>query len=89
MSLLLPYEYFAAENALSLIALGTTIGFILLLTFAASARRKVFRQQKRLERLEQDVAALRLAEEKRFLKDLNRLNTTALRPQPAFSKAQK
>ena len=89
MSLLLSYEYFAAENALSLIAFGTTIGFILFLTFAASVRRKIFRQQTQLQRLEQDVAALRLAEEKRFLKDLNRLNTTALRPQPAFIKAQK
>ena len=89
MSLLLSYEYFAAENALSLIAFGTTIGFILFLTFAASVRRKVFRQQKQLERLQKDVAALCLTEEKRFLKDLNRLNTTALRPQPAFTKAQK
>ena len=88
MSFSVLYEYFAAQNALSLIALGITVGFIFLVTFVASVRRKVFRQQKQLERLAQDVGALRLAEEKRFLKDLKLLNTNALRPPPAFTKAQ-
>jgi uncharacterized membrane protein YciS (DUF1049 family) len=89
MSLLMQYEYFAASNMTSLLALGIAVGFISVLIFVASVRRKVFRQQKQLELLRQDVAALRLAEEKRLLKDLNRPSTSALRQYPVLTKAQK
>ena len=89
MSLLIQYEYFAAANITLLIAVGIATGFIFILIFVASIRRRVLRQQKQLELLRQDVAALRLAEEKRFLKDLNRLSTNALRQYPVLTKAQK
>jgi hypothetical protein len=89
MSLLMQYENFAAENTISLIALGIAIGFVFILIFVASIRRKVFRQQNQLELLRQDVAALRLAEEKRFLKELNRPSANALRQYPVLTKAQK
>ena len=57
--------------------------------FVASIRRRVLRQQKQLELLRQDVAALRLAEEKRFLKELNRPRTNALGQYPVLTKAPK
>jgi HAMP domain-containing protein len=89
MSLLMQNQYLAAADTSLLIALSIATGFILVLIFVASIRRRVLRQQKQLELLRQDVAALRLAEEKRFLKELNRPRTNALGQYPVLTKAPK
>jgi hypothetical protein len=89
MSLLMQNQYPAAADTSLLIALSIATGFILVLIFVASIRRRVLRQQKQLELLRQDVAALRLAEEKRFLKELNRPRTNAPGQYPVLTKAPK
>jgi len=69
------YADIAAQNLGWLIAIGFIIGTCLLFfTFIVSLRRKVSRLQKELERVSEDVAGLRLAEETRFFTELSPFN---------------
>ena len=67
------YADIAAQNLGWLIAIGFII-CLLFFTFIVSLRRKVSRLQKELERVSEDVAGLRLAEETRFFTELSPFN---------------
>jgi hypothetical protein len=62
------YADIAAQNLGWLIAIGLAVCLILFFTFTVS--RRLFHIQKELGQLSEDVAALRLAEERRFFAEL-------------------
>ena len=63
----------AFQNVDWLAAMGIAVCLLLSFIFIASLRRKVYRLQKELARLSDDVAALRLAEETRLFTELQSL----------------
>jgi hypothetical protein len=69
-------------------ALGITIGFLFLLACIVNLRGRGSRQQKELERLSQEVAELRSADDRRSLAELKYPNTNNLRIETAPAEAR-
>jgi len=68
------YLNVAAQNVDWLITIGIVVCSSFLITFNVSLRHKVYRLQEQLARLSDDVAALRVAEERRFFTELSPVN---------------
>jgi len=73
------YADITAQNLGWIIATGVAVFLLFFFTFIVSLCRKVSRQQKELERLSEDVAALRLMEETRFFTELSPHNANDAR----------
>ena len=69
------YLNVATQNVALVIAIGIAVCLLLLFAFIVSLRREVYRLQREMARLSDDVAALRLAEETRLFTELSPFNS--------------
>ena len=69
------YLNVATQNVALVIAISIAVCLRLLFAFIVSLRREVYRLQREMARLSDDVAALRLAEETRLFTELSPFNS--------------